>query len=524
MTKTTMKDSRLKPLFACLALAALHLPAAAADQPPADIQRVRAATARLINMLVEQGLVTRDRAEVLLKEMDEPAAPAAAPARPATAAGATKPAAAAVRVPYVPEFVRNEIKDEVRNELIAQATREGWAGPGAVPAWVRGLRIEGDLRTRLQGDNFDASNAPQVSVMETNRTRVLTMQNTTTDRQRLRVRARLGASITADDHWSGTVRLTTGNTTDPLSSNQTLGNYGNRFTTAFDRAFVRYRHGEQFNAVFGRFGNPFFGTDLVWASDLGFDGVAAQWTPALGGWGRGSLTVGVMPVQEVELSAADKWLYGVQAGVTWPGRGQMSGRVALGYYHYDKLLGLANAPGSTNNDHTAPAFAQKGNTYFNISSDPARTLLALASEYRIVNLTGSVDMQLLGNKHLVLTADWAKNLGFDRAAVSARVGQDVEAKTNAWQMRVSFGDADIAQQGQWQAFLAYKHVERDAVLDAFTDSDLRGGGTDVKGYTLGGSVGLGRNTALTFRWLSADSISGPPLALDTLQLDLLLRF
>jgi hypothetical protein len=73
-------------------------------------------------------------------------------------------------------------------------------------------------------------------------------------------------------------------------------------------------------------------------------------------------------------------------------------------------------------------------------------------------------------------------------------------------------------------FFGYKRVERDAVLDAFTDSDLHGGGTDAKGYTLGGSWGLGRNTTLTGRWLSADSISGAPLALDTLQVDLLLRF
>ena len=504
-----------------LAGATLCMSVHAAD---AEIERVRATTTRLINLLVEQGLLTRARADVLLKELDSPtgAAPTPSPASgPASAAPASP---TTVRVPYVPEFVRKEIKEELRNELAAQAAREGWAGPGVVPAWVRGLRWEGDLRSRLQAENFDPANAPAISVAETNRTRALTLANTTVDRQRLRVRARLGLTVSADDHWGGNVRLTTGSSTDPLSSNQTLGNYGNRFTTSFDRAFVRYRQGSSFNVVAGRFGNPWFGTDLVWANDLGFDGVAAQWTPAVGNWGRAFVTAAAMPVQEVELASADKWLYGIQAGMEWPGRGLVSGRVGLAYYHYAKLLGRANTAGSSLNDFSAPAFAQKGNTYFNISSDPARPLLALASDYRLVNLTGSIDILTLGQKHLVLTADVVRNVGFKQADVSARVGAAVAPQTAGYLLRASIGDADVDALHKWQVFFSYMRVERDAVLDAFTDSDLRGGGSDVKGYSLGASYGLGKNTAATLRWLSGDAISGAPLSQDTLHLEVQLRF
>ena len=508
----------LGPVATALAVGFLCLPAHAAD---ADIDRVRATTTKLINMLLEQGLITRAKADELLKEMD---APAARPAAPATAAAPVPAPATTVRVPFVPEFVRKEIKDELRAELQAQARQEGWAGPGTVPVWVRGMRWEGDLRSRLQSDQFDPLNAPSISITETNRTRSLTLANTTEDRQRMRVRARLGLSITADDNWSGNVRLTTGSTTDPVSSNQTLGNYGNRFTTAFDRAFIRYRQGDQFNVVAGRFGNPWFGTDLVWANDLGFDGVAAQWTPRVSTWGKAFVTAAAMPVQEVELSSADKWLYGLQVGMEWPGRGLVSGRVGLGYYHYAKLLGKANAAGSSLNDFTAPAFAQKGNTYFNISSDPTRPLLGLASDYRLVNLTGSLDIVTIGYKHLVLTADVVKNVGFKAADVSARVGTTVAAQTDGYLLRASLGDEDVNAMHRWQVFVSYKNLQRDAVLDAFTDSDLRGGGTDVKGYSLGASYGLGKNTALTFRWLSGDSISGAPLSQDTLHLDLLMRF
>ena len=519
----------LRAITLAILVGTCALPAAA---DTSDIERVRATTTRLINQLVEQGLLTRARAELLLKDLEplarqaSPAGPAAATAATpgATAAPAAATAPAAVRVPYIPEFMRQQLKDELRGELAVQAARDGWAGPNSVPAWVRGVRFEGDLRSRYQYDNFDGANAPAFSITETNRALVPTLANTTVDRQRLRVRARLGATITVDDTWGGGIRLTTGSSTDPLSANQTLGNYGNRYTTTFDRAFIRWRSGQNANAVLGRFGNPWFGTDLVWANDLSFDGVALQWTPDFGRFGRGFFTAAAMPVQEVELAAADKWLYGLQAGLQWPGNNTVSGRVALSYYHYSKVKGQANAPSSRLLDTTAPAFAQKGNTYFNISSEPGRTLLALAADYHLVGLTGSLDLRTFGDKRLVLTADVVKNIGYNEAEVSARLGTRVEAQTLGYLLRASLGDADVDAAGKWQVFLSYKRTERDAVLDAFTDSDLRGGGTDVKGFTLGGSYGLGRNTSLTLRWLGADAISGAPLALDTLQLDLFLRF
>lgn len=517
---------RLGPIALALAVGSWCLPAHAAD---ADVERVRATTTKLINMLLEQGLITRAKADELLKEMDAPAARPPAPANASATASSATPAAAptpatTVRVPFVPEFVRKEIKDELRAELSAQARQEGWAGPGTVPAWVRGLRWEGDLRSRFQSDQFDPLNAPAIGITETNRTRALTLVNTTEDRQRLRVRARLGMAITADSNWSGNVRLTSGSTTDPVSANQTLGNYGNRFTVAFDRASIRYRQGGQFNLVAGRFGNPWFGTDLVWDSDLAFDGVAAQWTPLVSTWGKAFFTAAAMPVQEVELSSADKWLYGVQVGMEWPGRGLVSGKVGVGYYHFSNLVGQANAAGSSLNDFTAPAFAQKGNTYFNISSDPARPLLALASDYRLVNLTGSISMVTIGYKNLVLTADYVKNLGFKAGPVSARVGTAVAAETDGYLLRASLGDEDVDAPHRWQVFFSYKNLKRDAVPDAFTDSDLRGGGTDVKGYSLGASYGVGKNTAATLRWLSGDAVSGAPLSLDSLRVDLSTRF
>jgi hypothetical protein len=510
-----------------MAIACVFAPAHADDA--ADIEKVRASTVQLISMLVEQGVLSRERADLLLQEATLPpkARPAATPPASAASASAdaTPLAPGTVRVPYIPAFVRKEIKDELRAELIAQAEHDGWAGPGAVPEWVRRVQWYGDVRTRGQYDNFLTGNAAAVNVTATNQSRSLTLLNTTEDRTRLLVRARAGVAAAIDGNWTADIRLTTGNSSNPVSSNQTLGTYNNRYTVALDRANIRYRNGGVVNAVAGRFGNPWFGTDLVWANDLSFDGVALQWLPALGKSTRGFVTLAALPIQEVELSNTDKWLLGAQVGLEANHLlGEVSGKAGLAFYDYRNIVGRVSPAGSAVNEFTAVQFAQKGNTYYNISSDSTKPLFGLASDYHLVNLTGSLDVPVVAGKHALLTGDIVKNLGFKRAATSARVGADVSPKTLGWLMRVGFGDPEVTRTGAWQVFSAYRHVERDAVLDAFTDSDFRLGGTDAKGYTIGGSYGLGRDTAATLRLMSADSISGAPLSIDVLQLDLAVRF
>ncbi|MDP2903096.1 MAG: putative porin [Methylovulum sp.] len=75
----------------------------------------------------------------------------------------------------------------------------------------------------------------------------------------------------------------------------------------------------------------------------------------------------------------------------------------------------------------------------------------------------------------------------------------------------------------WSAIFAYRYIQRDAVLDAFTDTIFHQGGTDAKGWIIGGNYGLAKNTWLMFRWFSTESIDGPPLDIDTATLDLNMR-
>lgn len=529
---------KFTPHRLALALAStvwLAAPAAAAQD--AEIDKVRGAMSKLIATLIEQGVLAREAGNALLTEAGAPPVPPPARSATATAGGgaaagvgaaavtSAKPAPATVRVPYIPEFVRKELKEEIRLELAAQAFREGWSGPGAVPGWVRSLEWDGDVRFGAQFIRYQGDNAAQISVSDTNRSRALSLLNTSEDRARLRARTRFGLTAKIDENWSAGVRLSTGNATDPVSANQTLGTYGNRYSVLLDRAYIRWQYRKEFNVVAGRFANPWFGTDLQWDSDLNFDGVALQWTPKLRTNIRGFATLAALPVQEVELSSADKWLFGGQVGATLASSPRsIGGRVGLGYFHYSKLLGRVSPPGSTINEFSAPTFAQKGNTYYNISSDPARPLLGLAAEYQLVNLTAQIDLPSIAGKRVVVTGDYVHNLGFNRREVSSRAGANVDAQVDAYHLQVAFGSVDVKALHEWQVSAAYKRIERDALLDAFNDSNFRLGGTDSRGIFLGGKYGVAKNTFLNLRYFSGDSISGPPLSIDVLNVDLTLKF
>ncbi len=57
----------------------------------------------------------------------------------------------------------------------------------------------------------------------------------------------------------------------------------------------------------------------------------------------------------------------------------------------------------------------------------------------------------------------------------------------AWMLQAAFGDVELKQKGQWQALLGYKRIEPDALPDAFNDSNFHLGGTNARGYYVGGA-------------------------------------
>jgi hypothetical protein len=435
-----------------------------------------------------------------------------------------------VRVPYVPEVVRREIKEEIKQEVLAQAKGERWGDPGAMPDWLSRISWDGDFRLRYQRDGFPAGNTLPASYNPIG----LTLIGNTTDTQNyMQIQARLGMKAVVSDNTFASFRFSTGTASNAASDNQTLGNGFNKDTLLLDRAYVQSAPYNWMTLSGGRMPNPWLSTDLLWDPTVNFDGVAAQLRPRIipeisPNWNV-FLAAGAFPYQHIQQSdmvlANSKWLYGAQLGTQWTAMDSSSAQLGVALYDFRNVEGIPNATqGSHFYDDTAAQSMQKGNSlmYVNALGDP--TLYGLASKFRELDLTAKMDWATFDPVHVMLTGDYVRNLGFDATEILARTGQSIVPEITGYEAALVVGNPRIKQHGDWQVSVAYKYIERDAVLDALTDSLFHLGGTNAKGYILGGNYGLDKGTSLGLRWISSDQIDGPPLSIDSLIVDLNVRF
>ncbi len=350
------------------------------------------------------------------------------------------------------------------------------------------------------------------------------------DQVRFRGRARLAVDSDITNSVTAGMRLVTGNTSDLVSETQTLDGTA-PYSFGLDELYIRLdeRNAQRFpwlSAVGGKFLNPYATpTDLIFHKDLTFEGVALTGRYGLGDGSPEQthlfMTLGGHPLQAVELSTQDKYLAGGQLGANIRiGDGQ---RLIIdgAFFDYFNVTGRLNPLDGTIYNFTAPQFMRQGNTYFNIanSSNPNVQLFALASKYRLadVNLTYQLPV---GRYVFTVTGDAVRNFGYNTAEVSANYGQYVAPRTKGYQGELSLGTPTVLGFGSWRALVGYRYLQRDAVIDAYTDSDFHWGGTDAKGYYLIGDYGLANHLWMRLRYLSSNAIDGPTLGIDTVQVDL----
>jgi len=562
-------------------------PVQAAPAAGATIAPSTNVTVNLIARLVQKGILTQEEATVLIQQAENDAAKAQAQA--AAVAAAPQPVdplgGDEVRVTYIPEVVRNQMRDQIQQELMAQAREEKW-GEQNVPEWTSKFKLFGDLRVRYEEINFGDQNNPNALFTNFNAintgspydvTNALNnlppLYNVDKDRERVRIRARIGAEVNLGEGFAGGFRLATGETNSPTSPNQTLGGGGGNFSKYaiwLDRAFLSYdagpgnKDGEELTFLIGRFDNPFFSTEIQWDDDIGFDGAAVRGKVHANDQLSVFFSGGLFPVfntdfnfssnQAEKFDSSDKWLYGAQAGIDWKINDDWKAKVSLSYYDFRNVEGELSAPfvplsGSDagDTDATRPAFAQRGNTYMplrNITPTAANGFgttnqfqyYGLASEFRNLTLTGRIDYDHYEEVKFALIGEITKNLGFDEKSVAERAfsdgrpgrtlnsPDDFEGGDLAWNLSFQVGNPAMDKKGDWLATLGYRYVESDAVIDGFTDSDFGGGGTNVQGFTLGASYALSPAVRIGARWMSSDEIDGPPLATDTIQFDLNAKF
>ena len=525
--------------------AAVVAPAAAAE-PREELLTLRNTMLQMLERLVDQEVLSVEEAQNIIEQAESEAALEAARL---AALDTVEPTTQ--RISYVPDVVKEELrsqimsdlKQDVVQEVLQEAQDDAWGVPGALPGWISDIRWTSDIRVRGEALLFDSGNAQLFNFQAINQAGGIgpagraALLNTTNDRERMRARIRLGLAMRVSDNWLAGVRVTTTNEDNPVSRNTTLGQGSADFGAILDLAYLSYRS-ENLLFTGGRMPNPFVRTELVWDNDLTFEGVAVTGRLDIGNRvdpTRAFLTLGAFPLEEIEFSDRDKWLYGGQAGLRYAFRNGGSVTLAGGYYLFDNVSGRRNAPESRLLDFTAPRFLQKGNTLFDIRNDTdlenSTSLFALASDFELLNGTLILDsgpvMRFGGERpvHVTFNADYVKNLGWDADDVFARTGlAGIDERTEGYSASLHFGSPSIRRQGDFRVGGFFRHLQRDAILDGFANSEFHRGGTDAEGWGIEAIYGVSRNTHIRLNYLTANEIDGPPLGIDVLQLDVLTRF
>jgi hypothetical protein len=535
---------------------------------------------------VGEALLAQAQTEALAAQQAQRQAAASAAASVAGAGAAGSTAASAlrvepgdVRVPYISQTVRDQIRDEVKSEVMAQAKTEGWAAPNETPEWSKRIRFEGDVRVRNESRSFAGNNSnieinwPAVNdgsgydVNENTNLALPPLLNTRQNRNnQFRARARLGVFADISEQTKAGVRLASGSDDSPVSTTQTLGGGLSKKSVWLDQMWLSYKPVEWLNVTAGRFGNPFVSSDALFSNDLNFDGIAAQFDKTLANKDVSLFgTVGLIPLEyssnnapshsQNKMGSENKWLFGAQVGANWKLNDDNRLRGAVAYYNFNNVSGKVSEPCALyagaegcSTDWSRPAFMQKGNTLMllrNIALDPTNPAntpmpqyVGLASRFQLLDLNARWDTKVAGYG-LRLDANYIRNLAYDENKMFARARggivnnygptggtsqADFKSGGNAYSLQATFGKPSPSQRGDWNVLAGYKRIEPDAMPDGYNDSIFHGGGTNARGYFIGGSYALDKNMWFSGRWTATKEVYGPPVSIDTLQVEFNARF
>jgi hypothetical protein len=291
--------------------------------------------------------------------------------------------------------------------------------------WTETVVLNGDLRYRHEMIDKDGSE----------------LRN----RQRIRARLNLGARL--DERFSLGFGLVSGSD-DPVSTNQTLDDAFATKPVMLDRAFFTWKHASGLKIVGGKMGTPFHRpgkTELIWDSDLSPEGLAAS---ATAGDGATKFFVNAAGLWIDERSSAENAsLTGAQVGLTHKLDGAW---FTLGgsYFGYDKLTG-----------------ALYDGDFFGNSNDGS----TFATGFKLLELFAEAGFKA-GDTPVAVYVDFVTN-------------SEADADEQGYLFGATLGKAK--QVGSWQLGWNYRELQKDAVVGAFTNSDITGGGTDLKGHQLG---------------------------------------
>ncbi len=435
-----------------------------------------------------------------------------------------------VHVAYIPESTKTAMRDQIKEEVLAQAKSEHWGDPGALPDWLDRVSVSGDVRFRNEFVKLNHGNTPAgvdysdgvftraANIVASSFSGVQSPFDTQDNYDFWSLRARLNVDAKVSDKVSTGFTLSTGNTNQRTSTSQNLGQNFNYYSVVIDKAFIKYDPTSWLNLSAGRITNPFFSTDLLFADDLNFEGLAVTSRFNLSPTVTPYITGGWFPLRmDSPGTSTARNLGALQAGVDWAITPKTQFKFGTAIYDFINVAGTEETENAyesgvsdyvTRNEYPA-SFRQMGNTLFiiNAPTDP-NINWGLASKFKEIDVTSALDFARLDPVHVVWTSDYVKNIGFNINDIYNRTTYKLlDGKSSGYQEKILIGAPVIKERGNWNVSLAYRYLGSDAVLDAFVNPDFGLGSTNTKGTIFTANYGIDKNTWITGRYLSSSLIN-----------------
>jgi hypothetical protein len=377
---------------------------------------------------------------------------------------------------------------------------------GGASKWLKGLTFKGDLRLRYEGFSFSNDSFGR-----------------TRDRNRFRVRLRLGAEKKLSPEMKVGFGLSTGSLTDPISQNQTLTGLFTYKDILIDKAYATYEPKwaqvgpiKKAEITGGKFANPFekASTDMVFDPDLRPEGLYekfdATWIDNRDFKLTSFLTLGQLLLVE-NSGINDSQMYAFQGGIETTFYTPLMERpvrwmLAPSYYHYQHFADSSNFGTAVGNSNNVTPTTQLD-----------------AKAFKIFETYSEIEMYPYGSIPVRPFVDLAWNIAAHSPDGSVGTGE-----RGARSFGVKLGK--VSKKGDLELSYAYKWIPANAVVGNFSDSDFSAAGGTGKagsvfkmGYALTDDLSL--NGAMFFvNNLNDNTNSIPDQRTDRFQVDLVWKF
>ena len=339
-----------------------------------------------------------------------------------------------------------EQKAETTKQQVETAAK-AWTAPD----WLKRVTLFGDMRFRFEGFyNQPSSEGTKV-----------------TANNRERIRARIGLKFAPTDEVAFTVRATSGNPNDPISTNETLTGDFTRKHVNLDWAFLTVTPGKTFgwrpgvltvNA--GKFPVPMFRTDeMVWDDDLSPEGTSE--TIAFLGAPCGNLDqLKLHLVQwtyQQTSNGPDGWVIGGQFNPQMHiGQAQVEAGIGQYYYLNPNLIATQLSSNSS-----------LINTNLVVTNSDG-DITGYQGGFNITNATAAVTWpDVVVGQPLRVYGDWVYNW---------------QAPTNDYMgVLGGFRLGQTRVRGDWSVTALYEYLQQESTISVFSWSDFGNGGTNQKG-------------------------------------------